>query len=254
MTISNLASDVAKKLNRHAPTILTVLAGVGTVATAVLFARAGMQAERAVQHEVRVNEVYEHRYPTYTETAGITWHYYLIPSSIAIATGVSFICANALNQNRQAALIGAYAIAERTWAQYRDKVQEMAGVHGESIIRTETVKDMAQNTVVDPRFFGREHDGDLYLDIFSGQQFISDEQSIRKAMDDTNEKCEEDGFASLNYFHDRIGARTTQLGEIMGWSDGFPLDIIITEIQFEDGTKGFALDYARLPFMGYHEV
>jgi len=252
MSSSNLASVIAKKLNRHAPTILTVVSTIGVGATAFLFARAGMKAERAIQYEVRTNEEFEDRYPTYTEQAEYTWYYYVIPTSIAIATVTAVVCANALNQNRQAALIGAYALAERTVSKYRGQISDLVGYDAATEVREDIIRDVAKETVINPDVFAK--DGTVYLDVFSGQQFISDEPTIRKAMDHTNEKCEEDGFVSLNYFYDRIGARTTQLGEILGWSDGFPLDIILTEIKFEDGSEGFGLDYARMPFMGYHEI
>lgn len=249
---NTLASGVAKKANRHMPTILAVISTAGVAATAYLFARAGMKAERAVQHETRVNEEYENRYPTYLETAAITWQEYLIPGSVAVATAVCIVSSNVLNMQNQATLMGAYALGERTWAKYRDKVAEMVGFDAEGTIRQETVKDVASTRKVDPVYLNT--DGTLFMDVFSGQMFMSDEDTLRRAMELANEKAEEDGFVTLNFFYDRIGARTTQLGELMGWSDGFALEIILTEVCFEDGSEGYGLDYARPPFMGYHEI
>lgn len=246
MSLSPLASGVAKKLNHHMPTILTALSVAGVAATAYLFHRAGKQSTHDLE-----NEAPDLRWD---DKLLITWPNYLIPTSVGIATVVCMVSANVLNTQRQATLIGAYALAERTIAKYRGKVTEMLGVANEGVIREQVVKDVASETVVNPDVFARKSDGQLYLDVFSGQQFFSDEESIHKAMDETNEKCEEDGFASLNYFYDRIGARTTQLGEILGWSDGLPLEVLLTPIVFEDGTAGFGLDYKRMPFMGYHEV
>jgi hypothetical protein len=249
---SNLADGVAKKLSRHVPTILTVVSTIGVVATAYLFARAGMKAERKVQHEVRTNEEYVDRYPTYTEMAEYTWMEYVIPTSVGIATIVCLISANVLNMKSQATLMGAYALGERTWAKYRENVLEMIGLDNEKLIRAETVKDVASDTPVPSKLYG---EGDtVYLDVFSGQMFRSDEKTIYEAMTLTNEVAEENGFVSLNFFYDRIGARTTQIGELMGWSDGIPLEVMLTPVQFEDGSNGYGLDYVRYPFWGYHEV
>ena len=245
---SHLAEQSAKKLM---PTILAVVSTAGVAGTAYLFARAGMKAERRIQHEIRVNEEYENRYPTYVETAEITWQEYLIPASVGVATVVCIVSSNILNMQNQATLMAAYALGERTWAKYRNKVAEMVGFESESVIRAETVKDVAKETPVTKSV---DPNGQMFMDVFSGQMFNSDEETIRKAQEQTNQKAEEDGFVSLNYFYDRIGARTTMLGEFMGWADGFPLDIILTPVWFEDGTEGFGLDYARPPFMGYHEV
>jgi hypothetical protein len=201
-----------------------------------------------------VNEEFEERFPTRLEEAEFTWHYYIIPLSIGIATATCMISATVLSSQRQATLMGAYALAERTIAKYRTKITEFAGFNAESHIREEVIKDVARETVVNPNVFAKDAEGTLYLDVFSGQQFRSDDETVHKAMDDTNVKCEEEGFASLNYFYDRVGARTTQLGEILGWTDGFPLEVTLTPVVFEDGTEGYGLDYVRMPFMGYYEV
>lgn len=245
-----------KTVKKALPIILTTLSGVGVAATAFLFARAGMKAERKIQHEVRVNEEYEDRYPTYTETINIVWPEFLIPTSVAIATTICIVSTNVLNIQNQATLMGAYALGERTWAKYRGKVAEMVGFENEGLIRAETIKDVAQETKVPNVIHG---DGDtVYMEVFSGQLFRSDEETLYKAQENANERAEEVGFVSLNYFYDQIGARTTEIGEYFGWNDswghGAHVDIVLTPITFEDGTEGFGLDYVRYPSWGYHEV
>jgi len=249
---NNLAGGVATKLNRHMPAILTTLSGVGLAGTAFLFARAGMKAERKIQHEVRVNEEYEDRYPSYSETALIVWPEYLVPTSVAVATLVCVISANVLNAKNQATLIGAYALGERTWAKYRDKVAEVVGFDNEQMIRTEVVREAAAETRPSGVIQG---DGDtVYYDVFSGQMFRSDEATILKAQENTNARADEEGFITLNYFYDQIGARTSEIGEHMGWMEGHHLDITLTPVTFEDGTEGFGIDYLKYPSWGYPEV
>ena len=248
MNLSPLASDVAKNLNRHAPAILTGVSIVGMVATAYLFHQAGVKSTRRI-----VQEEAERVIPmSLDEKIQMNWYDYLIPTSIGVATVVCLISTNVLNARRQATLVGAYALAQQTFSRYRDKIAEQFGEGPEELLREDIVRDVARETKPEPSVL--DQPGMIFLDVFSGQQFISDERTVRQAMDDTNAKCEEDGFATLNYFYDRIGARTTQLGELMGWSDGIPLEVILSPVVFEDGTQGFGLDYARMPFMGYHEV
>lgn len=234
------------------PTIMAIISTAGVAGTAYLFARAGMKAERRVQHEVRVNEEYEDRYPTYLETATLTWQEYLIPASVAVATTVCIVSSNVLNLQNQATLMGAYALGERTWSKYRGKVAEMVGFDAESLIRQETIKDVAQERRVPQHIHG---DGDtVYLDVFSGQMFRSDEETIYAAMTKANELADEESFVSLNYFYDQIGARSTQIGEFMGWASDHQLDVVLTPVTFDNGTEGFGLDYARYPFWGYEVV
>ena len=247
-----LANGVAKKASKHLPTFLTVLSGVGLAGTAFLFARAGMKAERKIQHEVRVNEEYEDRYPTYSETALIVWPEYVIPTSVGIATLVCLISTNVLNVQNQATLMGAYALGERTWSKYRGKVADMIGVDNEQVIRSEVIRETAAETKPSSHIQG---DGDtVYYDVFSGQMFRSDERSILRAQENTNALADEEGFVRLNYFYDQIGARTSEIGEHMGWMDNHYLDITLTPVTFEDGTEGFGIDYAKYPTWGYPEV
>lgn len=247
MDLSRLAGDVAKKLNRHAPTILTVVAAGGVAATAYLFHQAGAKTAswRHEQEAARDIPV------SLDETIQEKWYEYLVPTSIAAATIVCLASANVLNVRRQATLMGAVALVQQTLNRYQEKIREQVGGDVEHLLREEVIRDVAREHFpeVDPNA-----KGNLFLDVFSGQQFYSDEQTIREAMDATNARCEEEGFASLNYFYDRCGGRTTQLGELMGWSDGFPLDIILTPVTFEDGTQGYGLDYVRMPSLGYFEV
>ena len=240
------------KNGRAMSTALTVVSGLGLAATAYLFARAGMKAERKVQHEVRVNEEYEDRYPSYKETALIIWPEFLIPTSVGIATLVCVVSTNILNVQNQATLMGAYALGERAWAKHRSKVAEMLGFENDQVIRTEVVRDLAKETKVPDHIYG---DGDtVYYDVFSGQMFRSDEATILKAQENTNGRAEEEGFIRLNYFYDQIGARTSEIGEHMGWMDGHLLDVTLTPVTFEDGTEGFGIDYGRYPTWGYPEV
>lgn len=128
----------------------------------------------------------------------------------------------------------------------------MVGFENEQVIRTEVIKDVASETKSSGIIQG---DGDtVYYDVFSGQMFRSDEQTILKAQENTNALADEDGFATLNYFYDQIGARTSEIGEHMGWMDGHYLDVTLTPVTFEDGTEGFGIDYLKYPSWGYPEV
>lgn len=247
--ISHLAG---RRATKALPIVLTIVSSIGVIATATLFARAGMKAERKVAREVRTNEEYENRYPTYREVAEITWMEYLIPTSVGIATIICLASTNVLNMKSQATLMGAYALGERTWAKYRDQVAEMVGFENEKIIRTEVIKDVAAETKVPSHIHG---EGDtIYYDVFSGQMFRSDEVTILKAQENTNARAMEDGFVRLNYFYDQIGARTSEIGEHMGWMEEHYLDLTLTPVTFEDGTEGFGIDYGKYPTWGYPEV
>jgi hypothetical protein len=255
---SSLARGAATNINRHMPTILTALSVAGLAATAFMFHQAGVKSgKHLIDRNLRNTDVtgqyrYEDREYPAAERIQDNWPNYLIPTSIGIATVVCLVSTNVLNTKRQATLMAAYALGERTWSKYKDKVAELMGEEAESTVRSEVIKDMATSTSTGTIIHG---DGDtVYLDSYTGQLFRSDEATILKAQEQTCEKAEEDGFVKLNYFFDRVGANMSDLGENVGWSDGFLPDITFTEVFFEDGTRGLGIDYGRVPFWGYHEV
>jgi hypothetical protein len=258
VNLSQLASDVAKNLNRHAPTILTVAGSVGVIATAYYAHKAGEQSALAIREATEEKLETEQRLLTGEEKVKLTWQNYILPTSIGMATLACFIASNVVSTKRQATIVGAAALGNQALQAYREKLAEQLGSDVEQEIREEFVKEQASTTKLDPKLDRTTLIGEqIFLDTFSGQQFKSSTEVIREALDQVNLECHRQGYASLNYFYDLIGARTTKIGEIMGWTREIPLDVDLIDITMDvmgENVDAVAIDYRHQPNMEYYRV
>ena len=261
MELSSLARDVSKNLNRHSPTILTIIGVAGFAATAYFSHRAGANAMRDVMMEEDLRGVGL----TAQQRVQMTWKHYIAPLSIGMATAACMITSNVVSVRRQTALIGAYTIAERAAAMYREKIQEQIGTEAEAEIRknaisekaAEIVKnekvDLDDQTVLDNNLIGKA----MFIDVLTGQMFITTLEDVYKAQMYTNKRCAEDGYASMNYFYSLVNGRRTELGEHLGWNTDRMMDLIISEVNHDAVDSKFpvfGIDYMEQPMMEYHRV
>lgn len=244
--MSNLASDIAKKLNRHAPTILTIVGSLGIAATAYFAHQAGVKSARDIDAEKVMNEDYQNFPMSADQKVRLVWPNYLIPTSIGVATVVCFITANTMSVKRQTAILGAYTFAMNAYSTYREKMVENLGEETERVMSEDIAQERAAKLdVPNNKVLGDE---EYWIeDAFSGQIFASTPDTIRRALDAVNEKCIEDGYASLNYFYDFVGARSTDLGTLFGWTESSPLDLVLSPVTFKGGVRGFGLEFRGAP-------
>lgn len=250
MDIQHLALRLGKELNRHAPTILTTLGVVGVAATAYLTAKATTRAIREIDAEFNTGEPAPAK-----KVVAISWRYYVPAVSMGLATGACVIAANTISVKRQTALIGAYALSERALSAYREKMENEIGAAPERYTRGKIAQDAIENNpLADDELVDIPLNKDIFLDKFTGQYFGSDVETVREAMTEVNRKTLDEGYASMNYFFSLIGARRTDIGEVMGWTEDRMLDIDLFPLETKDGRVCIVIDYRRQPVMEYHRV
>ena len=252
MDIQHLAARLGKELQRHAPTILTALGVAGVGATAVLANRAGYKsAENIVQHEAYYGESDP---LTPRRKLEMIWRNYIPTVSMALATTAFIIASNTISVKRQSALIGAYALSERAISAYRDHAEEQLGKGPETKMREQQAQKEIDANPIEDGLVDIPINKDIFLDKFTGQYFGSDLDTVKDALTEVNRKTLDEGYASMNYFFSLIGARRTDIGEIMGWTEDRMLDIDIFPLKTKDGRDCMVIDYRRQPIMEYHRV
>lgn len=178
----------------HVSVALTCLGVVGVVATSVLTAKAVpkaselvKKAEREKRDELTKLEKVKAAAPAY------------IP---AVATGVStIVCilgANVLGKKSQASLAAAYALLDRSYREYSNKLKELYGEEADGHIRAEVAKDeYEENGIVIPE--GEQ----LFFDYNSYQYFTATmDDVLQKTVTDDGLECYiiSTPFDTLPYF------------------------------------------------------
>ena len=128
-------------LKRNSSTILSIVAGVGVIATAVFTADAVPKAEeRKKKAEEQKGEPL-----TIVETVVAEAPAYIAPVAVGVTTVVGILSANALNRRQQAALTSAYALLDRGYKQYSGKVKELFGEDADIKIRDAIAMEVCSN-------------------------------------------------------------------------------------------------------------
>lgn len=197
-------------LKRNGSAILTVLGGVGVVATAVT-------AVKATPKAIKLVEVYEEQKGedlTTLEKVRVAGPHYIPAILIGAGTITCIFGANVLNKRNQASLMSAYALIDNSYKEYKKKVGELYGEETHKEVISSIAKDKYTDDIrVDDNKM-------LFYDEFSHRYFESTLEDVIKAEYNTNRQLQCNGVVYLNEYYEFLGLEHSQVGTYLGWSSG----------------------------------
>lgn len=237
-------------VKRYIPTILTCISAVGVVGTAILTAKATPKAaERIELAKKKKGEKL-----TKLETIKAAYKPYIPAALVGVGTIVCIFGTNTLNKRQQASLISVYALLDKSYKQYKNKVIELYGkeTHDEIVeaIAVETAKEvgitagcLCNNTCLTDE----ESCGDpvLFYEEWSGRYFESTIEQVIAAEYHLNRNFCLRGYAILNEFYDFLGIDETDYGNTVGWTpeDGFYwIDFDHRKVTMDDGLECYIIE------------
>lgn len=205
-------------LNRHSSIILTCLGATGVVITAITAVKATPKALELIKDEIdRQNAGQENcmqidkLHPL--DAVRVTWKCYIPAALIGIGTITCIFGANFLNKRTQASLVSAYSLLDRSYKEYKDKVNDIYGEDSDEKIIKAIANDKYSNIP-----FKIDEEKQLFYDIQSGRYFESTLADLYKAEYELNLVYAKYGYVSLNDFYDLIGIDRIKGGFDVGWS------------------------------------
>lgn len=256
MDISLVAKNVGRTITDNAPVILTGMAVAGTVSAAILAAKGGMQAQRELDdllEEVEAGRANEELL-TFQGKLKTTWKFYIPAGLMTGATVACVIGANSVNTRRNAAIMSAYSLTDKAFQEYKEKVVEQIGEKKEQEVRDEIAKDRLDAHPQKDNSVVVVSDGKtLCYDAMTGRYFQSTMQDIRKAVNDINEKCINEVYASQNDFYRLLDLAPVAIGEEVGWRSDHLLDVSFSSHLTGDDLPCLSIDYLVGPIRGYYK-
>lgn len=250
MNVRSMINITQRYVIDNSPTLLTAFGVTGTLATAYLTGKATFRAADILRREAEVRVLQEKQPPppTKKQQVAMVWKCY-IPPAITVATTIGcIVAANTISMSRAAAMAAAYTMADKNFAEYKEKVKEIVGDKKEGEIRASTAEDAVNKTpMVNVE---RGHGGDtLCFDKWTGRFFTSDMQSIRAAENDLNKGLYRgnDRVATLGDFYSCLGISAPRCSEEIGWNADSALDLVFDTV-LKDGQPVLAMDFANTPF------
>lgn len=211
-------SKTQLSLKKHSSTILTVVGATGVVATSVLSVKATPKALQLL--EDAKNEKGEDL--TIIETVQVAWKPYIPAALTGFATIACIFGANYLNMRNQASLMSAYALLDRTYKEYQNKVKEVYGPEKELSLKEELLKDKYNGEVIETKYendIGEDEEKLIFYDNISSRFFVSTIQRVMEAECKFKESVEWKGYGFLNQYYDILGIPRVEYGYQLGWTD-----------------------------------
>jgi hypothetical protein len=232
----------------NSPSLLSAAGVAGVVTTAILASKATRQATLKTA-EIQNREL---TMPETKELVSLYWKLYIPTAVSGAATIACIIGANQIGLRRNAALLGAYTLADTAFREYKDEVLAQIGAAKERKVHDEVVKKQIDaNPVGDKQVVITGGGDQLCYESLTGRYFKSDIETIRQAANMVHHSVLTNMYASLNEFFELLGLGTTALGEELGWNIDVIPEIIFTTHLADDGRPCLAVGFAHLPRKDY---
>ncbi|SRR6266540_517707 len=256
MTLMALAKQAEKLIADRSPMILTAIGVTGTITTAVLTGRATLKARLLLQN---VDPIYDPHNPhdafTAKEQFLCVWKVYVPPVAVGALTVASIISANQIGTRRAAAMAAAYAVSEKAFVEYKEKVLEKIGENKERAIRDDIAQDQVnKNPITSQEIIITGGGGVLCYEPYTGRYFHSDMESLKKAQNDLNYQVLNNYYASLSDFYDLVGLPRTEMSDEVGWNSDDILELAFSVVLSEDGRPCISINFKTVPIRNYSRV
>lgn len=253
MQIKIVQDTATRFLKENTATVLTAGGVVGTVATAVLAARAGFKAAHILEEERdRERKVMAepdlHVEISKTDKVKLVWPHFIPPVVVGGVTVGSIIMSHRMSAAKAAALAAAYGVSQKQLEEYKAKVLEKLGEQKEEKIRDELAQDRVNENPNSTQviIIG---DNVLCYDQPTDRYFQSSMEKIRTVEHKANREIIENGYYEASEFYIELGLEGTTWSDDVGWIKPFNLEY--TTVQAPDGRPCLAIDFSKLPQSDY---
>jgi low affinity Fe/Cu permease len=244
MTIKTILKATEKFVTDNSPGILTGLAVAGAVTTAVLTGKASFQAAKIIQDEWDAENMGNE------EKFHLTWKLYIPAAVTGAATITCIVAANRIGTRRTAAIAAAFKLSEQLTDEYKNKVVKTLGAQKEEKMRSELAAERMERAGGADQIIiiGSEV---VFLDELSGRFFKHEMEKIKAAVNEINYQVNNNYFASLSDFYDKIGLDHTEFSDEFGWNTDELLDPVYSATLLKDGRPAIAISYNKTPIRDY---
>jgi hypothetical protein len=248
MTIRSITDQTGKFVSENSPAILTALGVTGLITTAVLTGKASFKAYSVIDHAERI----QGEFATDREKFEMTWKLYIPPFVAGSLSIAAIVGANRIGSRRAAAVTAAYALSERAYSEYKEKVVEQIGKNKEQKIRDEiAVERQRKNPLDQAQVIVTGRGKDLFMDADTNQYVESDMESVKKAINDTNYQIINQMYASVSDYYDAVGFKRTPTSDDMGWDTDNLINIHFTTSITDDQRPCFVMTHVNPPIPKY---
>ena len=243
MKLGNLINSARLGTKEHFPLILTVGAAIGTVSTAYLAGRASFKAADVIRAHEEVNPPSHIRKERLIDRTKLVWKLY-IPTALSAATTITCVVgANRVEVKKTIAAQTAFAVSQRAYTEYRNKVIEEFGERKDQSIRDKVAAEEIKNNPPRDGIILGGSGSVLCCELFTGRYFNCDMETLKRSVNEINAKVLAHDYATFDDFYYLIGLDGTTGSGNLGWKSNRLLELEFSTVLTEKGIPCLAFDY-----------
>lgn len=255
LKLATLVKQAKKAISDNSPAILTALGVTGTLTVAYLTGKATFKAAEMINSADTDRAAEDGPYLNNWEKVELVWREYIPAAGIAAMTVAAIVGANHISTKRVAAFASAYSMAEKGFAQYKEKVLDKIGEKKEGEVRDEVAKQQLRDHPMNQSKIIITGKGDhLCFDAHSGRYFNSDIEKVRSAVNDINFQVLNDDYASLSDYWNLLGLDPTTESDDVGWNTDKKLECHYTSELTKEGTPCLVITFKTNPRPRYYRT
>lgn len=140
---------------------------------------------------------------------------------LLVLSGACTIGSHLIDKKKQAVLATALTASNAALSEFQAKAMEKLGEKKVTEIKDAIAKDKIDNNKVDPQkvIITPSKGKVLMFDAFSGRYFMSDIESVRRAVNKVNRQIPEEQYVSINELYSELGMPEIDMGDQLGWGN-----------------------------------
>lgn len=243
MNLGDAGRLLRRNTKEHSSQLLSIAAAVGTLSTSYLVGKASFQACDVIREREGHFGTPDDRKERIIERTKLVWKLYIPPAISAVSTIGFIIGANRVELKKTIAAQTAFAVSERVYSEYRDKVIEEYGEHKDQSIRDSIAAERVKSTSPGQDLLMIGPGNVLCCEMYTGRYFSSDMETLRKAQNELNSKLLHHDYATFDDFYEMIGlARTSSSGQL-GWKSTKLMGLEFSTVLTDDGRPCLTFEY-----------
>lgn len=255
--IDQLIKKAVKLTVENAALIYTGVGVAGTVTTGVFAAKGGIEAEQ-IMARARIEKTGQEENVfglTLKEKTNLTWKCYIPAGLAAGSTIAAIVMLNRVGTRQTAAMAAAWAVSEKSFTEYREKVAETFGEKKEERVRDDVAQDRVTEALKDSKEIIVMDGKSLVYDMWSGRTLESTMEDLKHAHNRLNAVMNSDGYVSLNEYYDFIGLPRIKSGDDVGWNSDSSksrlVEISYSSVLTPDQKPAIAINFRVEPAKGF---
>lgn len=227
-----MGGRMKQRIKENSSVIFSVGAGLGTLTTAYLAARAGYRTAQVLENE--------DPHEALKEKAHRVWRLYIPTAASATATIVCVASVKHSGAQKALAAQTALAVSQRAYESYRAQVIDELGEKKDQSILAKVAEKRVHETP--PPAVVSGSGTVLCCELFTMRYFQSDMATLDRAVNELNAKLLKTDYCTLDELYYILGLENTQISGQTGWESGRLLEFQYSTI-LHDGKPCLAFEY-----------